>query len=202
MVSAVDVKQRIVDMADFLRHPTRWRFTPTCAGRVYSEAGAGASVGGGGGGCGSADGDSVGGGAGVSVDSDSLEGGAAVSAGSASLLVDFAVVVADFFGVGGVTSAEHPHDAQPRTIPTVATAYSNFAMRRKYRRPHGRRHGAPFTHHKSGNIASAASIDRWRNIHHFKQVRATAKGACAKSSSPQRERARLPQEMQDRPTHG
>jgi hypothetical protein len=69
-----------------------------------------------------------GGGASAGVDS----AGGASSAGSDSAL-GFALVVADFFGVGGVTSEEHPHDAQPRTIPTAASAYSNFAMRRKYR---------------------------------------------------------------------
>jgi hypothetical protein len=70
-------------------------------------------------------------------------GGGASSAGSDSALLGFALVVADFFGVGGVTSEEHPHDAQPRTIPTVASAYSNFAMRRKYRQPCGCRNAVP-----------------------------------------------------------
>jgi hypothetical protein len=139
---------------------------------VSAGGGAGVSTGGGagvsagvdsvGGGAGvSAGVDSAGGGAGVSAAVDSAGGGAAVSLGSDSALVGFAVVFDDDFGVGGVTLGEHPHDAQPRTIPTIATAYSNFAMRRKYRQPCGRRRGVPPAHRQVGReSAHVAPIDR------------------------------------------
>jgi hypothetical protein len=101
---------------------------------VYSPVDAGVSAGGGG---------SVGDGAGV----DSVEGGGSGSGSglgaSGAALLGFAVVVADFFGVGGVTSGKSSHDVQPRTMPTVATAYSNFAMRKKYRQPRGHWNGGP-----------------------------------------------------------
>lgn len=63
---------------------------------------------------------SAGGGAGVSAGVDSAGGGA--SAGSDSVLAGFVVVADDDRGVGGVTSGEHPHDPQTKTIPTIATA--------------------------------------------------------------------------------
>jgi hypothetical protein len=122
---------------------------------VYSAGGVGVSLGGGGagvsvgvdsvgGGVGVSVGiDSVGGGVGVSVGIDSVGGGADVSSGAVSVLVCFVVVVDDDLGVGGVTSGEHPHDAHPRTIPTIAAAYSSLAMRRKYRQPHGRSNRVP-----------------------------------------------------------
>jgi hypothetical protein len=110
--------------------------------------------------------DAVEGGAGVSAGVDAVGGGAAVSAGSASVLLGFALVVADFFGVGGVTSEEHPHDAQPRTIPTVTTAYSNFAMRRKYRQPCGCRNGVPSGAPQVEQHAPAGWSGRWRTIRH------------------------------------
>ncbi|MBO0880248.1 MAG: hypothetical protein J2P17_07810, partial [Mycobacterium sp.] len=69
------------------------------------------------------------------------------------------------FGVGGVTSGEQEHDAQPRTIPTVATAYSNLAIRRKYRQPRGRRNWVP-TGRCTTNwcTTSRATLRRWDGV--------------------------------------
>jgi hypothetical protein len=100
--------------------------------------------------------DASGGGGGASSGSGSGSGSGAGA--SAAELAGFAVVVADFFGVGGVTSGEQAHDAQPKTIPTVAMAYSNFAMWRKYRQPRDRRNWVPAVHH--GSVASAIRSGR------------------------------------------